>query len=126
MEGQSNTEQFLGLVLQAINYISSRFLGYILGGMFGAVILRLRTNMNFKQFLGAIIISVFVSTSTGIVCKDYFEIKQDNVIFVLCGISGAFSKIILDELEEIIKYAGDIIKIKLMGKVNKDEETKDI
>lgn len=124
MEGQSNTEQILGLLLQAINYISSRFLGYILGGMFGAVILRLRTNMNFKQFLGAIVISVFVSTSTGIVCKDYFEIKQDNVIFVLCGISGAFSKIILDEIEEIIKYAGDIIKIRLGGKAK--EENKDL
>ena len=63
--------------------------------------------------------SVFISFCVGIVCKDYLDIKNQNIIFVFCGISGTFSKIILDELEQIIKLGFVYAKRKLG--INKSE-----
>lgn len=81
----------------------------ILGGVLGAIIHRLRTQMTLLQFIGSVIISMFVALSVGIICQDYFELK-DTLIFVLCGASGVFSKAILDEIEEIIKSVSGIVK----------------
>lgn len=90
---------------------TKKYSPFILGGAIGAVIHRLRTQMSFKQFLGSVVISIFVALSVGIVCQDYFKLSEP-VIFVLCGISGTFSKAILDEIEEIIGNVSTIVKAK--------------
>lgn len=113
-------------LIEFLNSNVKRFSPYILGGAIGAIIHRLRTQMSFKQFIGSIVVSIFVAMSVGIVCKDYFEIKQDTVIFVLCGISGTFSKAILDELEEIIKQTSVIIKARFGVRDNNTDTDLDI
>ena len=45
-------------------------------------------------------------------------VQQESIINVLCGVSGVFSKTILDELEEIIKEASELIKVKFLNKQN--------
>jgi|SRR6187402_176473 len=90
-----------------------KFSPYIIGGAIGSIIHRLRTNMSFKDFLGSVVISMFVAFCVGILCKDYFGIKEDTIIFVACGVSGTFSKAILDELQELIGNLSDIVKAKL-------------
>lgn len=100
-------------MLDYIIEIIERYSPYIVGGAIGAVIHRLRTQMSLKDFIASIAISIFVSVSVGIVCKDYFAVEQQNVIFVLCGISGTFSKVILDEIQEIISSFSDIFKRKM-------------
>ena len=92
----------------------------IVAGSVGAVIARLRKKMSPRQFIGSVIISIFVSISVGVVAKDYLLIKQESLINILCGISGVFSKTILDELEQIIKDLSDIVKIRLG--INKTDE----
>ena len=74
---------------------------YILVGSIGAIVHRLRTEMTWRTFLSSLFISILVSLSVGVVCQEYTTLS-DDVIFVLCGISGTFSKLLLDELEEII------------------------
>lgn len=106
----------MGLILEAMYDYIKRFSPYIVGGVVGAVIHRIRTQMTIIQFFGSVLVSVFVALSVGLLCKDYFEIQEDTVIFVLCGISGTFSKVILDEIEEIIKYTSVIVKNKFGGK----------
>ena len=92
----------------------------IVAGSVGAVIARLRKKMSHRQFIGSVIISIFVSISVGVVAKEYLLIKQESLINILCGISGVFSKTILDELEEIIKNLSDIAKVRLG--INKTDE----
>ena len=82
-----------------------KFSPYILVGAIGAIVHRFRTKMSWNQFFASVFISVLVSLSVGVVCQEYTLLKND-VIFVLCGISGTFSKHILDELEEIV---GDLL-----------------
>lgn len=90
-----------------------KFSPYILGGAIGSIIHRMRTEMSILTFLKSVVISVFISICVGIACKDYLGIKNENIIFVACGISGTFSKIILDEIEQIIKLASVYVKSKI-------------
>lgn len=73
----------------------------------------MRTEMNFIEFVKSSVVSIFVSICVGIVCKDYLEIKSENLIFVFCGMSGTFSKIILSEIEILAKYISTFVKSKL-------------
>lgn len=100
-------------IIETLSHIGDKYGPAIVAGAVGAIIARLRKRMSIKQFLGSVIISIFVSVSVGAVCKDYFMIKQESLINVMCGISGVFSKTILDELEEIIKDASLFVKAKL-------------
>lgn len=107
-------------ILTFLKSVGENYGPTIVAGAVGAVIARLRHRMSPRQFIGSVIISIFVSISVGVVAKDYLLIKQESLINILCGISGVFSKTILDELEEIIKNLSDIVKVRLG--INKTDE----
>ena len=107
-------------IITFLTGIGEKYGPAIVAGSVGAVIARLRKKMSPRQFIGSIIISIFVSISVGVVAKDYLLIKQESLINILCGISGVFSKTILDELEQIIKDLSNIVKVRLG--VNKTDE----
>ena len=107
-------------IITFLTGIGEKYGPAIVAGSVGAVIARLRKKMSLRQFIGSVIISIFVSISVGVVAKDYLLIKQESLINILCGISGVFSKTILDELEEIIKDLSNIVKIRLG--INKTDE----
>lgn len=107
-------------IITFLTGIGEKYGPAIVAGSVGAVIARLRKKMSPRQFIGSVIISIFVSISVGVVAKDYLLIKQESLINILCGISGVFSKTILDELEEIIKNLSDIVKVRLG--INKTDE----
>ena len=107
-------------IITFLTGIGEKYGPAIVAGSVGAVIARLRKKMSPRQFIGSVIISIFVSISVGLVAKDYLLIKQESLINILCGISGVFSKTILDELEQIIKDLSNIVKIRLG--INKTDE----
>ena len=107
-------------IITFLTGIGEKYGPAIVAGSVGAVIARLRKKMSPRQFIGSVIISIFVSISVGVVAKDYLLIKQESLINMLCGISGVFSKTILDELEEIIKDLSNMVKIRLG--INKTDE----
>ena len=107
-------------IITFLTGIGEKYGPAIVAGSVGAVIARLRKKMSPRQFIGSVIISIFVSISVGVVAKDYLLIKQESLINILCGISGVFSKTILDELEQIIKDLSNIVKIRLG--INKTDE----
>lgn len=97
-------------------------------GAVGAIIMRIRKYMTLRQFIGSVVISIFVALSTSIICRDFLMIKQESIINVLCSIFGIFSKLILDELEEILQFTSEIAKEfarKKLGMNKKDEEEDD-
>ena len=71
--------------------------------------------MTLLQFLNSVLVSIFVALSVGLLFKEYFGIEEDMIIFSVCGMAGTFSKLILDEIEEIIKYTSVFIKNKFGG-----------
>lgn len=103
-------------IMETVYDYCKRFFPFIIGGLMGSVVHRMRNQMNFAQFAGSIVISVFVALSVGIICRDYFEVEEESIIFVLCGVSGTFSKVILDEVEEILKNISVIFKNRFVKK----------
>lgn len=98
-----------------LNEFARKYGLFIVGGAIGAVIHRLRNKMSFKRFLASVIISTFVAFCVGVVARDIIELKE-SVVYVLCGISGVFSEIILDEIKEVLSGLGGIIKNKIEKK----------
>jgi uncharacterized membrane protein len=90
-----------------------KFNPYILGGAIGSVIHRMRTEMSWSAFFKSVVVSIFISICMGIACKDYLKIENENICFAACGLSGVFSKLILDEIEQILKLASVFAKAKL-------------
>jgi uncharacterized membrane protein len=81
---------------------ANKYGGFVIGGLVGAIVHRLRNTMSFKKFLSVLFISAFVGFCVGIIMKNYLN-ASDEVIFVVCSISGVFSKDILDEIQEFIQ-----------------------
>lgn len=90
-----------------------KFSPYILGGAIGSIIHRMRTEMTWIAFLKSVVVSIFISVCVGIACKDYLNITNENIVFAFCGLSGVFSKLILDEIEQIIKLASVYVRSKI-------------
>ncbi|GIZ10279.1 phage holin family protein [Flavobacterium sp. UMI-01] len=108
-------------IIDSIMDFLKKFNPYILGGATGSVIHRMRTQMSWSEFIKSVVVSIFISICVGIACKDYLEIENENIVFVACGLSGTFSKLILDEIEQILKLASIYAKLKL-GVSKKTEE----
>ena len=92
---------------------------YISGGSMGALLRVFRFKMSFKEIIGSVVISIFVGFSFGILAEEYLKINKPEIIYIICSISGTFSKIILDEIEEIIKSVSDFTKSYLNTKIVK-------
>lgn len=84
---------------------------FVVGGAIGAIVHRFKNKMTFKRFLSSVVVSMFVALCTGVVCRDYFELKE-SITYVLCGLSGFFSDVIIDEIEELIKQISKIVNKK--------------
>lgn len=102
--------------------VASKYGGYVIGGLIGAIVHRLRNTMSFKRFLSVLAISAFVGFCVGVLLKNYLN-ASDEVIFVACSVSGVFSKDILDEIQELISYASLFVKKKAKIEDKKPTDT---
>lgn len=98
--------------------LANKYGGYVVGGLIGAIVHRIRNTMSFKKFLGVLFISAFIGFCVGVVLRNYLN-AEDEVIFVACSVSGVFSKDILDEIQEVISFVSIIIKKK--AKIDESE-----
>jgi len=97
--------EFYDALLTFIN----RYGWFVIGGLVGAVVHRIRNTMSIKQFAGTLGISSFVGLCVGILFKNYFGAPEE-VIFVACSVSGVFSKDILNEIQQVIAYGSEWVR----------------
>lgn len=83
----------------------------------GAVIHTFRTkddpnnNSTFFSFFMLIIINISIVMTIGIVAEDYFEVKNNRLIWVISGLACTFSMYILNLIQYIIQdIAPDIAR----------------
>lgn len=94
---------------------------FVIGGLIGAIVQRMRKAMSFKRFLATLFVSAFVGFVVGILLKNYLNVN-DEIVFAFCSISGVFSQEILDEAQEIIGYISSYVK-NLLKLNKKDNES---
>lgn len=96
-------------MMENFNELANKYGGFVLFGVIGAVIHRLRTKMSLKRFLSLVVISSFVSFCAGIISRNYFQLDEE-LTMVVCGISGVFSETFLNEIQEGLKNISNYIK----------------
>ncbi|MBE7649308.1 hypothetical protein J2Q11_08720 [Tenacibaculum finnmarkense genomovar finnmarkense] len=96
---------------ELINMVN-KYSGYVIGGLIGAIVHRIRNTMSFVTFLGVLFISAFIGFCVGVIMRNYLN-ATDEVIFVACSISGVFAKDILTEIQQVIAFISIYIKTKL-------------
>lgn len=96
-----------------LKLIAEKFGIFIVAGLIGAFVKRLRTNekVSIRRFIANIFIAIFVSLAIGILCKEYFNFSE-NIVYVCCGVSGVFANELLNEIEAGIKGISTLIKEK--------------
>lgn len=96
---------------EIIEIFCSKYGFFIIGGVIGAVIHRMRKKMSWIRFIKFLFTAVVIALASGIIARDWFNIPE-TVTYVICGIFGAFSDDILNEIEEFIHSLSDIAKKK--------------
>jgi len=93
---------------------------YAAMGIVGAIVFRIRRyligrNYSVKKFTAFLFIAVLVSIGVGVLLKELTSFSN-TVIYVACGVTGVFSKYILDEVQELISEGTNIVKSKFGGR----------
>lgn len=64
------------------------------------------------RFIKFLFVAIILALAAGIICRDIFHLPE-TTIYVICGVFGAFSEEILNELEEFITSMSEMAKKKL-------------
>ena len=64
---------------------------------------RSKEKLSIGRFSILTLINVGMVFTTGIICQDYLDIKNDRLIWVLCGLACTFSMYILNLIQYIIQ-----------------------
>ena len=119
----------MNLISQYIEKFFYNYGFFIVGGAIGAIIHRMRVKMSPLRFIKFLFVAIILALAAGIICRDIFHLPE-TTIYVICGVFGAFSEEILDELEEFITSMSEMAKKKLGAEgVNaepKKEEPKEL
>lgn len=84
---------------------------YVLGGVIGSLIDRLRSKdkVSLGRFLANIGIGIFIGVLTGLTLKNYTSFS-DDMIFVFVSLASNMGRYFLDELQEIVSYISVFVK----------------
>lgn len=119
----------MNLISQYIEKFFYNYGFFIVGGAIGAIIHRMRVRMSPLRFIKFLFVAIVLALAAGIICRDIFHLPE-TTIYVICGVFGAFSEEILDEVEDFIRHASEMTRKKLgMEGVKEDpkkEETKEL
>ena len=119
----------MNLISQYIEKFFYNYGFFIVGGAIGAIIHRIRVRMSPLRFIKFLFVAIVLALAAGIICRDIFHLPE-TTIYVICGVFGAFSEEILDEVEDFIRHASEMTRKKLgMEGVKEDpkkEETKEL
>lgn len=116
----------MNLISQYIEKFFYNYGFFIVGGAIGAIIHRMRVRMSPLRFIKFLFVAIVLALAAGIICRDIFHLPE-TTIYVICGVFGAFSEEILDEVEDFIRHASEMTRKKLgMENVKEDPKKEEI
>ena len=106
------------ILIKILEWIEQHDLYIAFTGLIGTIIQSVRNKLSIFDFFKLLLLSCFFGYAIFKTCINYTNLPIDIVIVICCGFSG-FSKIIFDEIEEIIKNLSEIITTFIKNKINK-------
>lgn len=91
---------------------------FVIGGLIGAVVQRMRKRMTIQKFISVAIMGMFVGWIIGSVLTEWTNLG-DKIIYSACALSGVFAEDILKETELLVKRISEIVTTYINNKLNK-------
>lgn len=105
--------------MKEIIYLFEKFgITFVVGGLIGAIIQRMRKRMSWKKFISVAIMGMFVGWIIGTALTEWTNLS-DRIVYSACALSGVFAEDLLKEFEQTIKKLSDFISIYINNKINK-------
>lgn len=106
------------LILKSITWLEKFGITFVIGGLIGAVVQRMRKRMSFSKFISVAVMGMFVGWIIGSVLTEWTNFG-DKVIYSACALSGVFAEDILKEFEQLIKKLSEFFTTFINNKLNK-------
>lgn len=104
--------------IKILEWIGQHDLYIALTGLIGTIIQSARAKMSFFDFFKLLLLSCFFGYAIFKTLLNYTDLPIDIIIIICCGFSG-FSKVVFDELEEVLKNLSEFIITFINNKINK-------
>lgn len=96
-------------LIQMLNWFEKVGITFVIGGLVGGIIQRMRKRMSFWKFINSLVIAMFVGWTIGSVLTSWFSLP-DKVVYAACALSGVFSEDLLNEMEKLVKNLNVFVK----------------
>lgn len=93
-------------------------IAFVLGGLVGAIVQRMRKRMTILKFISVAVMGMFVGWIIGTMLTEWTNFS-DKIIYSACALSGVFAEDILKELEKLILKLSDFLSNFINNKINK-------
>jgi len=97
------------LLINALEWLEKAGAPFVIGGLIGGIIQRMRKRMSFWKFVNSLVIAMFVGWTIGSVLTEWFDLP-DKIIYAACALSGVFSEDLLNEVEKLVKNLSVFVK----------------
>lgn len=114
IHGFNKDEIVIGLLL----WLEKVGIAFVIGGLIGAVVQRMRKRMTIRQFISVAVMGMFVGWIIGSLLTEWTNFS-DKVIYSACAMSGVFAEDILKEFEKLVGKISEFFTSFINNKINK-------
>lgn len=113
---KNENEMIIEFLIKILDWGERMGASFLVGGLVGGIIQRMRKRMSFLKFVSSLVIAMFVGWVIGSLLTNWFDLP-DRVIYSACAISGVFSEDFLNEIEKLVKNFNEFVKKYVNGKI---------
>lgn len=106
------------IVISILLWLEKFGIAFVIGGLIGAVVQRMRRRMTWRKFISVTIMGMFVGWIVGTILTEWTNFGE-KVIYSACALSGVFAEDILKEFEKLISKLSDFLSNFINDKISK-------
>lgn len=106
------------IVIGLLLWLEKFGIAFVIGGLIGAVVQRMRKRMTIQKFISVAVMGMFVGWIVGTMLTEWTNFS-DKVIYSVCAMSGVFAEDILKEFEKLIGRISEFFTNFINNKINK-------
>lgn len=106
------------LIIKFLLWLEKFGIAFVIGGLIGAVVQRMRRRMTLRKFISVAVMGMFVGWIVGTILTEWTNFGE-KVIYSACALSGVFAEDILKEFEKLIGKISEFVGNFINNKINK-------
>ena len=106
------------LLIKLLLWLEKFGIAFVIGGLVGAVVQRMRRRMTIRKFISVAVMGMFVGWIMGTILTEWTNFGE-KVIYSACALSGVFAEDILKEFEKFISKLSEFLSNFINNKIDK-------